>query len=452
MITSIVGGWNFVQDNFQLLSIDGEDKLSSFKTIDPFFTFSCLKNLDGKYYFVGMGRTDVGRDPFVYKYNATTNQIEQEFRVEMGAVDNEDTHRKAVINIDASGNIYLVAETLQPEINLHGTNLEVYKTTTPYDLSSFELLSTITGRFAYPTIHVNGSNIFITARGSDSTVTFLRGEYWMYRSTDGGETFDAGRAIYDSGDEQKVAYFQRLHDYSGNMYYVLNERDNDLENWRYVALIKSTDGITFTNAQESFSKNVDVDGAITRTNMTASCTIGGSPDVNNIACCFEGGVVKSNGHIKVCMSLQSLTGSVIGGNPEVEYDSLRHYTFSSGSWAYNNVDIPAGIECYWAYERPIQYLNNDESFDDIVFIDFTNNHDVYIKRSTDNFATASTNMKKVNGNGLYMMGQAAFNTSTEEDYVIVLADPQGETTSGADETSADYSNLLVCPVKDLPNL
>lgn len=453
MMLSILSILKHPQNHFPVLTVEGENKLASFKPIDPFFTFSCLKNLDNKYYFVGMGRTDVGRDPFVYKYNPTTNQIEQEFRLEMGAVNNVDTHRKASLNIDASGNLYLVAETLQPESNNHGTNLEVYRTTTPYDITTLTLLSTITGRYTYPSIHVNGSNVFVSARGSDSTVTFVRHQYWLYKSTDGGTTFDAGRPIYDSGDVQKVAYFQRVHDYSGNLYYLLNERDNDLENWRYIALIKSVDnGVTFTDGKTgSFSKNVDVAGAITRTEMTANCIIQGSPEINTIASCYEGGVVKSNGEVKLIHSLQSLTGNVINGNPEIVYDELRFITIAGGVVSFNQVTIPVDLQCYWAYERPFQYINSDETFDDIAFVDFTDNHSVKILRSIDDFATQVTK-RKVEGNDRYIFGQGTFNITTEEDYVLIIVDPQGITTSGVSESPGDYSNLLVLPIAQLPDL
>lgn len=452
MILSILPILKHPENHFPVLTVDGENKLASFKPIDPFFTFSCLKNSDNKYYFAGMGRTDVGRDPFVYKYNPATNQIEQEFRVEMGAVNNFDTHRKPALNIDGSGNLFLVAETLQPEVNGHGTNLEVYKTTTPYDITTLELLATITGRYAYPAIHVSGSNVYVTARGSDDTVNFIRDEFWLYKSSDGGATFDAGRPIYDSGDPQKVAYFQRVHDYSGNLYYLLNERDNDLQNWRYIALIKSLDGgVTFSNASGSFSKNIDSSGPITRAEMVANCLIQGSPDINNIASCFEGGVVKSNGDIKLIHSLQSLTGNVINGNPEIVYDQLRFINITAGVVSYNQVTIPVDLQCYWAYERPIQYINSDESFDDIAFVDFTDNHTVKILRSVDDFATQTTKVK-VEGNDNYIFGQGAFNVADADDYLLVIVDPQGITTSGASESLGDYSNLLVLPVAQLPDL
>lgn len=423
------------------LAVDGETKLSAFKTVDPFYTFSVLKNaVDGKYYFTAMGREDKNRDPYVYRYNSATNTVEQEQRIAMGIVT-EDTHRSPVINVDSSGNIYLVVEELQVGADSHGTDIKIYKTTTPGDVTSLALLNTIVGRYSYPVIDISGTNIFIGARGTTSEVTFIRGDWWYHTSADSGSTFAAAVQLYDSGDENKVAYIQRVHSFDGGVHLVLNERDNTLEAYTFVAYLKTTDNITWSNISGSWTKNVVSSGAITRAEIVSNCQILASPDTATTSVCFEGGVVKSNGDVKICITVQSETGNTYVGNPEVHITDLRFYTYSAG-WSYNSVDIPVNLLVYWAYIRPFQYLNNDEAFDDIAFVDVTDYRHGYIMRSTDNFTT-QTNTKIIDGNGLYMMGEGAFNVQSEDDYLIVLNDPKGDVFELTNEGAEDYSDLMI---------
>lgn len=432
-------------DGNGLLSYDGWTKLSAFKTVDPFYTFSVLKNTDGKFYFTAAGKESKWRDPFVYKYNPSTNSIEQEHRIEMN-VNTWDTHRSPVINCDSDGNIFIVAEQQQDTIDSHATPVNVYKTATPGDLSTLTLMATIDDRLAYPLIHVDGDNVFVTGRGTTDS-TFVRGDYWGYKSTDGGDTFNSGNKIYDSGDEQKVAYFQRIHAYNGDMYLVLNERDNDLSNWTFISVIKSTDGgTTWTNLAGTFSRAI-TSSHITRAEMLSDCLVLESSDTENIAVCFEGGIVKSDGSVKIAISVQSLTGNTYIGNPEVEYDELRFYTYSAG-WSFNSVTIPTGLSSYWAFERPFQYLNNDAAYDDIVLVDFSDNHNVYLLRSNDDFAT-QTDTLIVAGNEKYMMGEGAFNGTSEDDYFIVLCNPQGDIFETQHEGVEDFSDLLLVYVPNL---
>jgi hypothetical protein len=429
------------------VSTSGAAKISSFTPTTPFHTFGMVKSTyDGKYYFGLMGRIDKNRDPYIYRYNAATNRIEQEQRISIGVVPNVgDSHRIPDLEVDPStGHIYVVCEKLSATVQSHGTDILIYKTTVPGDLSTLTLLQTLTGSFTYPLIRISGSNVYVSARGHNVQNVFIRGEQYYYNSTNSGASFGAGVKVYDSGDEDKVSYMHQIMGHDGSIYMVLNERDNVLENWTFVAVFKgSFNSNVWTNIDGTFSKNVSTSGAITRAEMVANCIVYNSPDYNNVAVNFEGGIVKSDGSIKLVISTSTLTGNSYLGNPESELDELRFYYRSGGAWAYNVMDSPTGMVYYWAYQRYFLYQNNNESFDDFLLIDPTNSNNLYLKRSNDNFATETSTLVQA-GNSNYRFGQTAFNVESEDDYCILLIDSQGDYFgTSSTETNADYSNFLV---------
>jgi hypothetical protein len=428
--------------------VDGETKIPAFTPTSPFYTFGCVKAPSGKYFFGLMGRDDKNRDPYIYRYNPTTNLIEQEHRIVIGVDPADgDNHRVPNLEVETStGHIYMICETLGAiSGQSHGSNMLIYKTTVAGDVSTLTLIKTITGCWTYPFIRVEGSNVFVCARGANSILPFIRGEQWYYKSTDGGANWDSGTRVYDSPDEQKVSYVFQMYDHNGNIYLVLNERDNDLENWTFVSVIKGSFGShVWTNIDVSFSKNVSSSGAITRAEMIANCLVYESANYSTEIVNFEGGIIKSDGSIHMLISLESLTGNTYLGNPEGELEELRFYTFSGGSWSYNNIDLPVSpMQFYWAYERLFLFLNNDESgFNDVLFIDKTDSNKLYIKRSTDNFATESQTLYLA-GDGLNRMGQIAFNVDTEEEYLFIVVNTQGDPFEITSEGPEDYSNITV---------
>lgn len=426
---------------------NGEGKLAAFTPTAPGITFCCFKNIDGKYYFGSMGREEKNRDPYIYRYNPVTNFIEQEKRIEAGIVA-QDTHRIPTMCHDSDGHIYVCFEELKPgDFDTHGTPIRIYKTTVPFDLSTLTLLIQLPGRWSYPVIMVDGLNVFVCARGSTSPTTFIRGQLWYFNSTNGGVSFGAAVKLYDSLDENLPAYHWRLHNYqnSAGVEIIINERDNVLVNWTSISLIRGTIGShVWTNVDGSFSKNVSTVGAITRVEKRANCLVMDSPNTATMAVNNELGIVKSDGPVKLIVSVQSLTGNTAFGNPETQLDELRFYTFSGGAWSFNNITIPANLVYYWAYERNCMYINNDQSYDDVLFIDLTNSNNVYIKRSTDNFVT-ETETLKLAGNGFYRLGTGAYNVSDEDDYFFVLINtiPPADSFEIENEGPEDYSNLML---------
>lgn len=447
--------------NFPTTNINGFDKIGSFLALNPFYTYTCVKNTDGNFFFAAMGTINKRRDPYVHRFNPTLNAIDQELRLPLATVTTRDVHRTSTFTHDASGNIIMASEIPNPATNGHGYHIKIHKTGTPGNIFSLGLTATITGTWSYPLIYNNGTTVFVSARGWTGG-TFVRGEYWYCTSTNGGLTFGSMIRLYNSGDEQLVAYFQRIHDFSNNTtYMVLNERSNDDLNYPLVALVKTTDFITWSNIDGSFTKDVVASGAITRAEMVANCIVAESPTPLTVAVNFEGGCVKSNGQIRILVSYQLLTTNdipdpTLGGAPsgirEVILDELRLYTYDEDDgWVYNNVDIPSNMRFYWATDKPMQYLNNDDAFDDVIFIDHTQNRDVYIKRSVDQFQT-TTSIKKLSGFATkFRLGSCAYNVPLTKDNIIVLCDPVGDPIQAyfaEVDGPEDYSNIRILRLND----
>lgn len=426
-----------------LQKIEGFNAISSFTPTNPAYTWSAVLNNDGKVYFGVMAKNINFRDPLVYKFSRTLNLREVGYRVTVGVQPlNADTHRVPNFDVDSSGNIWMVCELLSATEG-HGTDVLVYKTSTPYDITTLTLNNTLTGSWTYPFIKISGSNIFISARG-DPGSGFSRKSQWYWNSTNGGSSFGSPVELYDSGDEDKVAYCWAQHDFSGGICIVLNERDNVLGNWTFVSLVKgSFNNNVWSNAGGTVTKNVSSVAAFTRTEMMTDNLVMQSSDFNTVAVNHEGGYIKSDGSIKMLVSVQTLTGNDFEGNPETELDELRFYNFSGGSWSFENVTIPGStITFYWAYQRYWCYMPNDDVYDDILFIDPTSDNDVYLKRSTDNFAT-ETQRLQLEGNGKYRLGTYAFNVPGIADYFVVLVSTEGDLFEITDETVLDYSNLFL---------
>jgi hypothetical protein len=164
---------------------------------------------------------------------------------------------------------------------------------------------------------------------------------------------------------------------------------------------------------------------------------------------YDGGVVKSDGSINLMISTQTLTGnSGPEGALETTLDEMRFYYYSGG-WQYNVIgNVDYGFTYYWGAGRPFQYLNSNESFDDIIYLDFGSDHTVYKLRSTDNFATHTSEVLLA-GNNLYKLGQCAYNTENEEDYLLITQYTNGNEFAVSTETSDDFGILKILHLASL---
>jgi len=187
-----------------------------------------------------------------------------------------DSHGKASI-IEKGGVVYLFHEAYRgvgaTKNGPHNSDIIVKKSTDGG--YTWTEITRILGYHAYLQTFIIGSDIYLIAR-SAATTGFNPFYFSLWKSSDNCETWTAlaspyignsGTYIYKdivkSDTAINLVIFDRITSGGGTF-----------TTYPAVYNIKSTDGITYTNAGGTWSKNVVTGGAITRTEALANCLIG----------------------------------------------------------------------------------------------------------------------------------------------------------------------------------
>ncbi|MCW7079444.1 MAG: DUF2341 domain-containing protein, partial [Canidatus Methanoxibalbensis ujae] len=119
-----------------------------------------------------------GYDPYIFYYDAVNKTISSSVKVgdnPTADVRWGDAHGGPVLWIDPDGYIHVL-------YGGHGAPIKHSKSTNPYDISSWTLLSDFASKGTYPYPIANGSNVYVFFRKPD-------GYRYYKKSTDGGNTF-----------------------------------------------------------------------------------------------------------------------------------------------------------------------------------------------------------------------------------------------------------------------
>jgi hypothetical protein len=432
-----------VIEGIRTLYYNSGGTISEFKPIDSIFTWGVGKNpVDGQYYFCAMstGGPPLNRSHYVFKYNMASNAITQQVHVpkSAGITSSQDTHPIPIITFDSAGRTYLVVEKAANSTGWsdgHNTDILIYRTGTAGDLSTMALWKTLAGKYSYPRLWINGSSYYMAARNTRAAADTTKQSIEI--SSDGGVTWAAHQYI-DTGGAGKRAYARNIFSYQGEMIVCINIRNDNNAAFESISVVKSTDGIHWSNWQGSFSKDTKVFGAITLAEMEANYmlwTVNSS--TNQLT--FEGGRA-SGGSIKVLGARSSKTGVVVDGNSQTQYQEMRLYTYSSGAWTYKDVSalIPSGYTHFWAYERILHYVNTPDA-DFIYVLDRRNTADcrLYEYKSLNGFDTWQ--QREVwQGSGNYYFGSATHNAQNQDEHLVILVD-----TQGIYDDFSSSSNLLI---------
>lgn len=415
------------------LYFNSEATLSEYKPLDPFYTFGLGKNpVDGYYYFAAMSIAGppLNRSSYVFKYDIATNTIIDQVHIPRTAsiTSSYDAHAIPTIQFDANGHIYMCNEKgdngdgTTPE--QHNSDFLIYKTGTAGVLSTITLWKTITGFYAYPKLWVNGATIYAGARGTKASLSFTK--WAINKSIDSGATWTEYIVCELTGTPTRRAYFNTVHNFDNNdLTLVLNIRNEESASFESLSFMRSSDGITWSNAQGSFSKNVSTVAALTFAEIQNNMLVWGvNSAVRQVA--FEGGCVK-NGLVKLLISNSEIQPGPNNGNVKVKYLELRIYTFKNGEWTYKDMSsiLPTDYIHLWAEERTIQYIPSLNE-DTIAVLDRTDLNKVKLRRyiSSDNFNSYQSKLD-FEGAGNYYYGSNAFNSETLDEQLIILNDVQG---------------------------
>lgn len=414
---------------FKKLYINTNKNGSEFKPLDPFYSYQIGYNhIDGFWYFSsGMtGGAPNNRASTIYKVNSNL-QIVESYKLQLSneITSAYDSHPVTTINFDSIGNIYFCREkgkNSTGDSNGHNTDILLYKLNQGEKLSSISLIKTIPGIYSYPTLNIYDNTIYITARGS-STVAALD-KYDVCKSTDGGITFSTYNVINTALGNSARAYATTLYNYDNNdLVLALNIRNDVLDAFESIHVLRSSDGITWRNAENTFSKNVSLNGALTMSELNSNYLVWKKAN-DSYAILLEGGVVKE-GKIQLLLSNSLVSQISINNNIYQTFENLRFYTCDGSGWIYKDLTQILPKYLYLgAVERTILFCW-DNSTNYIYILDKTTpTYSLTEYCSNNNFNNYTKNkVDELNGN--WYIGSHVFNAHTNKQRLLILNDIQG---------------------------
>lgn len=174
-----------------------------------------------------------------------------------------DNHGAPSTIVTPDGNILVVHE------DQHGTPIYCRRTTGK-NITTGEYLSSVSGLHAYPALTKIGTDIFMFTRSGVSAM-----EDGITKSTDGGATWGTVYQVLNlSGLGFHRAYFRAIY-HPTKLVYLILLREEVPGLFSKIYYIESTDGVTFRNITNTFSKNV-TSAALTRAEMDANFSVIGA--------------------------------------------------------------------------------------------------------------------------------------------------------------------------------
>lgn len=269
-------------------------------------------------------------------------------------------------------------EVLLGHEGIHNSPIN-FKRTTGKDISTLQYAGITPGtiRLSYPVLNTIGSNLFVFARGGDVVAEEFSIDY-ISKSTNNGTTWTTPKKVLNiynntGGTGEDRAYYVPIYDPNKLRFVIMMREGNGLIFTR-IYYIDSTDGDTWRNYTNSFSKNVATT-PVTRAEMDT-----------NFSVLYDN---ENNIHVK-CATVTPSGKVVILANDSV--NNYRLLTHNGTAWVSKPVGLPvyAGKSQggntdkldYW-----VIYPYSDTRF--VIFrLESRNGFDVIVKYETLNAFTS----------------------------------------------------------------
>lgn len=235
-----------------------------------------MYNRNGVSVFATLGNRESDNEQFMYLIRHNGNILEDV--ASWGTYPSGNYHSIASTLILTDGRILTAASSV------HNESVSIKRSTNPYDLSSYSEIATLTFEDpAYFTMSLIGDTIYAVFRDQ-----FERN--FVTESTDFGETWSTPKNILELPTD-KWAYPRNIYD-ENEIILITNVRNKTVTDvYDKAYLLRSTDGISFSNVNATFTKNIDVDGNFTEAELIANCEI--STDIGFVS----GGIKADDGTI-----------------------------------------------------------------------------------------------------------------------------------------------------------
>ena len=236
-------------------------------------------------YFLWMQKGGWGysHENMIFYYDHDTEELSSSFGVGVGTLGATDVHGHGAMIVADDGHIIVVHEQLRnTSSSAHNGPYQMKRSNEPEDPSSgFTLVHTTGSGNCYPKLWktANG-DLFVSSRyGSDAWNNHYRIKF--FKSTDNGQTWDGGTVVINFGTSANYwAYHLRIHQSDSDGINIVVDRVDRDPYYEYpdCYYVRSDDGVIWRNIDNSFSKNVDTQGAINCTEMDTYCLIEHSDD------------------------------------------------------------------------------------------------------------------------------------------------------------------------------
>lgn len=266
----------------------------------------------------------------VMTYNHATGEIDSiyefNFDVQSYSAD-RDYHCRTVMTLLPDGNLMFCTE------RTHNGTLIVHRTTTPRDIQSIAL-HVFLGNGAYPKFWQHSSGRMMIAFRVGSNFQYIAGDF----SNNSGNTFTERYNIAERAVVAGMRYYSAIPiQVKGDNWHLLIMTRQDVSNnpfgYRFPKFfyLKSTDGgVTWSNVQGTFSKDVKNTSALTEAELTANYMFANIPDADLVSSLELGGAcVLPTGQPFI------LNGVTIFGTYGVKIT-----TYTGGAWVQKTLTIP----------------------------------------------------------------------------------------------------------------
>ncbi len=245
--------------------------------------------------------------------------ISDSYRVGGSVVGANDAHLVPYITIDNNGYIYVSKELGNPT---HISPVQVFKSDSPLSISGgFTRINLFNGDFSYPQMLKTGDDIIMVARSSANRI-----KVWKKGLTDSAFS-EVGDLCIDTDGRLYPYTIRNVNEDEIWITAQVNTIDpgNAKKNFTKIYVLRSTDGETWGNVDESFSKNISVAGQISQAELEANCLLIQVANPNVRFC--SGGFIDTDGLPKLL--IEEATQNVLSGWRDTDTLATYHY---DGGW------------------------------------------------------------------------------------------------------------------------
>lgn len=306
---------------------------------------NCSYYFNGKHYRVWTKGQADNWDKYIYTIDENMI-ISDSYLCADGCLATTDYHAMPTVIVDDSGYIYVIHE--QMDGNVHGSDMLVFKSDNPEDITAFTQIQEISGvELVYPQLTKLNGEIFCYFRDQNGENIVI------YKLNTGTDEFEYHGKLYDAiaGASYKAPLQNKNEDKLGLVFYEIDSAESEA-----IYYAESIDGDNWTNADGSVS--VDITNGEYINGPNKASFVVHEDSVGNNSIISENGLLLNGVPIIVIYE-----GNTVGGT-EITVNNVYLATFTGGSWVKRLLPYTTpmeyaqrgGFNHFLTYKNGIYYL------------------------------------------------------------------------------------------------